>query len=142
MLQFKQADENCCVVAVYEYHIEELRKSFAVVNKSVSEGEIQITDISIWVFHLKDEFLTLLRERDNPTLVILSYFCVLLRRLENHWWMSGRTVHILSSIYRLVDEESRLLMRWPMEEIGWLPSATPESNSYQSPIGSDVMMEI
>lgn len=109
-------------LAIYAFAIEELRKTFSVVD-SVGRNNSQVTDIIIWVFSTTDEYLALLKARDNTALVILAHFCVLMRGLECHWWMEGRSGHILGSIWRLVDEEHRLLMRWPMEEIGWLPPA-------------------
>jgi hypothetical protein len=133
------------LLGVYKFAIEEMRKTFGVVNAS-SKTELQVTDISIWAFTTTDEYLALLKARDNAALVILAFFCVLIRKFECHWlvftlsqeggslivmrpadwcelnrWMQGRSAHILRSIYRLVDDEYRLLMRWPMEENGWLP---------------------
>lgn len=119
-------------MAIYESTIEELRKTFSVINQAASAGDLQVTDISIWVFNASDEYLALLKDRDNVALVILSYFCVLLRKLEGHWWMAGRAKHILGSIYRLVNAECRLLMRWPMEELGWLPPGSGKGSRQSS----------
>lgn len=120
------AAESAERMVIYESTIEELRKTFSVINKAASAGDLQVTDISIWVFNTSDEYLALLRDKDNVALVIMSYFCVLLKKLEAHWWMAGRATHILGSIYRLVDAEYRLLMWWPMEELGWLPPGSGE----------------
>lgn len=57
---------------------------------------------------------------------------MLLKNLEGHWWMAGRGKHILASIYRLVDAECRLLMWWPMEELGWLPPRSGEGSRQDS----------
>jgi hypothetical protein len=36
--------------------------------------------------------------------------------------MEGWSIHLISGIYDSLDEEHRLWLRWPMEEIGWVPS--------------------
>lgn len=68
---------------IYSFAIEEMRKTFSVVN-STSYADLQVTDVSIWIFTATDEYLALLKARDNAALVILGFFCVLLRRLESH----------------------------------------------------------
>ena len=104
----------------YSFVIEELRKTFSVIGQ-VMPGQLNNTDTSIWLFQITDEYLALLKAKDNAALTILAYFCVLLKQMERYWWISGRSEHILGSIYRLIDNQHRLLLRWPMEEIGWMP---------------------
>jgi hypothetical protein len=42
--------------------------------------------------------------------------------LDSCWWMEGWATHLIAKIYHLLDEEHRLWIRWPIEEIGWIPS--------------------
>jgi hypothetical protein len=53
-------------------------------------------------------------------LSIFAFSGVILKNLEFHWWMSGNSAHLLSSIYRLLDKEHRLWIHWPMIQVGWV----------------------
>lgn len=58
--------------------IDELEKSFTVIYNS---PQCETIDAFIWFFGLSDEFLTLLKERTQESLVIFAYSCVLFRIL-------------------------------------------------------------
>ncbi|KAH6717726.1 hypothetical protein BKA61DRAFT_476235 [Leptodontidium sp. MPI-SDFR-AT-0119] len=105
---------------VYLAAIETLRKSYAFYNRPGPSG-YETGDIFIWIFEVTEEFLQLLRGHTQESLTIFAYFCVVLKRLDSHWWMQGWSTHLVSQIWNLLDEEHRLWIRWPLEEIGWLP---------------------
>jgi len=110
-------------MAVYLDAIDVLGKSFTAFTEH-GEGvpDFEPADIFIWVFHVNDRYLELLRHHTQESLCIFGYFCVVLRRMDSHWWMEGWATHLISKIYYLLDEEHRLWIRWPIEEIGWIPS--------------------
>jgi hypothetical protein len=104
---------------IYTAAVDELRKSFSVVFRS--DMVLESSDVFIWFFRISDEFLMLLRERAQEALVIFAYFCVIPKRLEFNWWIEGWSTHLMSRIYLLLDIEHRLWVRWPIEQIGWIP---------------------
>lgn len=104
---------------IYNAAVEELRKSYAVCYRP--HLGLESGDVFIWLFRISDEFLGLLRERTQEALAIFAFFCVVPKRLEWTWWMQGWSTHLLSRIYLLLDEEHRLWVRWPVEEVGWVP---------------------
>lgn len=110
-------------MAVYLDAIDILRKSFLTFTE---HGEtvpgFESADIFIWVFEVNHRYLELLRRNTQESLCIFGYFCVVLRRQDSYWWMEGWATHLISKIYHLLDEEHRLWIRWPIEEIGWIPS--------------------
>ena len=108
-------------VTIYLAAIESLRKSFVTYTESGQGPTFEPADVFIWVFELDHRFLELLRQRTQESLCIFSYFCVNLRRLDSCWWMEGWATHLIAKIYHLLDEEHRLWIRWPIEEIGWIP---------------------
>jgi hypothetical protein len=109
-------------IAIYLDAIDSLRKSFITYPDQGQGASFESADIFIWVFEVDPRFLELLRQRTQESLCIFSYFCVFLRRLDSYWWMEGWATHLISKIYHLLDEEHRLWIRWPIEEIGWIPS--------------------
>ncbi|PMD38880.1 hypothetical protein L207DRAFT_513366 [Hyaloscypha variabilis F] len=109
-------------VAIYLSALDSLRKSFVTYPETSQGPTFESADIFIWVFEVDHRFLELLRLRTQEALCIFSYFCVVLRRLDSYWWMEGWATHLIAKIYHLLDEEHRLWIRWPIEEIGWIPN--------------------
>ncbi|CAJ2509927.1 Uu.00g058270.m01.CDS01 [Anthostomella pinea] len=97
-----QSDES--LLQTYAKAIEELQKSF-----SLSDGGRgrDLTDAFVWIFVVADDLLPLLRVPTQEAVAIFSFFCVLLKRLE-------------TKSYHLLDEEHRLWIQWPIEEMGWV----------------------
>jgi Fungal specific transcription factor domain len=108
---------------VYTQAVSELRKTYVVVrgNLEPTNKRHYSSDIFIWLFEVSEEYLMLLRERRQPSLAIFAYFCVVLTQIEENWWTIGWGCHIMEQIYDALDEEHRLWIRWPIEQIGWVP---------------------
>ncbi len=127
LAELRQLIQNTTVdrqdVAVYLDAIDILRKTLITISKPKQGiSSFESADIFIWVFHVDDHYLELLRQHKKEALCIFAYFCVALRRFDSDWWMEGWATHLISKIYRLLDEEHRLWIRWPIEEIGWIPN--------------------
>ncbi|KAI0114753.1 hypothetical protein F4814DRAFT_439880 [Daldinia grandis] len=101
--------------------IESLKRSFVFFYSSNFTEDQRVRAAFIWLFKVPENFIKLLKERDSEALCVLSFFCVLLRRLDYIWWIEGWGVHLIGRIYSVLDEGYRLLIRWPIEEIGWVP---------------------
>ena len=106
---------------IYNTSLDELRKSFAVAH-NCAQQTYELTDAFIWPYCVSEEYLGLLKQLAPEALAIFAFFCVLLKRLDSHWWIEGWSTHLISRIYALLDDEHRLWIRWPIEEIGWVPS--------------------
>jgi hypothetical protein len=100
-----------------------LKRSFTFLNNDGFNDHDKLRGIYQWLFAISDEYLTLLKEGDSDALCILAHYSVLLRDLEKYWWMQGWSTHLIKRIYLMLDEEYRLNIRWPIEEMGWLPDA-------------------
>ena len=117
----KKTVQNPGLLPIYLAAIEELRKSYSFIYKARST-KFESGDIFIWLFRVSQEYLMLLREWTQEALAIFAYFCVILKRLETNWWIEGWSTHLMRRLYPMLDEEHRLWIRWPVEEIGWVPS--------------------
>lgn len=103
----------------YSRAIDELAKSFSVFD-GVGSGLCDLTDAFVWVFEVAEDLLPLLRERTQEAVAIFAFFTVLLKRLEKHWWLRGWADHLIAKSYNLLDEEHRLWIQWPLQEIGYV----------------------
>ncbi|ETS81862.1 hypothetical protein PFICI_06864 [Pestalotiopsis fici W106-1] len=77
----------------------------------------------IWLFEVTDGLLPLLQTEPTPqeAAVLLAFFAALLQKSSNHWWTQGWPEHLIARIYALLDQNHRLWIRWPIEEMGWIP---------------------
>lgn len=115
------ASTNTETLNVYIQAIDELDRCFGVLYHS-NVQYVETAHIFSWTFQVSDTFLQLLKEGTQEALAIFAYGCVLMKHLDCHWWMDGWSRHLISRIFYILDEEHRLWIRWPVEEIGWVPS--------------------
>lgn len=101
--------------------IESLKRSFVYFSNGNFTDDQRLRAAFMWLFKVRENFVTLLKERDNEALCVLSFFCVLLQRLDYLWCIEGWGMHLVGRIYSVLDEGHRLWIRWPIEEIGWVP---------------------
>ncbi|KAI1405982.1 hypothetical protein F4819DRAFT_442408 [Hypoxylon fuscum] len=59
-----------------------------------------------------------LAARSPAALIVMAFWCVLLHRVEDRWWLTGRVKPLLLKIAELVPIECRYKMAWAMEEVG------------------------
>ncbi|KAF3013563.1 hypothetical protein E8E14_010796 [Neopestalotiopsis sp. 37M] len=90
---------------------------------SGEDGGIAMRMGFIWLFEETEGLLQLLQSDPTPqeAAVLLTFFAALLKKAPPQWWTQGWPEHLISRIYALLDENHRLWIRWPMEEMGWIP---------------------
>ncbi|KAF2760271.1 hypothetical protein EJ05DRAFT_474164 [Pseudovirgaria hyperparasitica] len=74
--------------------------------------------VMIWFYHMDPDFVACLQDKEPLALIILSYFTVLMKTMEDRWFMRGWVEHILSGIKKSVDARYSGWLRWPMEVAG------------------------
>ncbi|KAL6884438.1 hypothetical protein GGI43DRAFT_419517 [Trichoderma evansii] len=104
---------------VYLSAVSELRATFRLL-----EGGWQLdgTDVFVWVWEVADEFLSFLEVPTQEAVAIFAHFCVLLKKLDNQWWLKGWGDHLMSRAYHMLDNQHKLWIQWPIEQIGWVAS--------------------
>jgi hypothetical protein len=108
----------------YRHSISELHKVFRVVYSQPLDT-LESTDVNIWAYRIKDEYLTLLNEQTQEALAIMAFFAAMLRLFDTkkHWFLEGFNMHLISRIYPLIDEQHLPWIEWPLREVGWDPAA-------------------
>ncbi|KAK8084281.1 hypothetical protein PG997_005552 [Apiospora hydei] len=99
----------------------DLRSAFSSFDAKEPGHEDKTRSIFTWLYKIPDGYIDLLRQKNSDALCILAFFCVLLHKLEYHWWLKGWGVHLIDRIYTAVDDAHHAWMRWPIQEIGWVP---------------------
>lgn len=95
----------------------------AVAAASPAWGNLEAWDILIWQWTQGKEFLPLLDVVPVPqeAVAIFAYFLLVLKKLENQWWVEGWADHLMGKTWVLLDEEHRHWVGWATEEMGWVP---------------------
>lgn len=107
---------------IYERAIGELRCQLGLALSS-ERRDLDIMDAFVWHFSMADEFLPLLREERQVAVAIFAHSLVVFSALDGHRWLRGWDTFLLGRIWDMLDEEHRLWIQWPVEEIGWVPPA-------------------
>ncbi|KAJ8117291.1 hypothetical protein OPT61_g1470 [Boeremia exigua] len=125
----------------YEKQLDDLREHLDFVSKDTPSHEEDLQSIDIlremydnrykgvdgeyhvafgWLFRMSDDFLERLQQRDPIPMIIYAHFVVLIRVLEQFWYMQGWTHHVMSGIWDLLPREHRAWLDWPIKRIGWV----------------------
>ncbi|KAK6850977.1 C6 zinc finger protein [Apiospora arundinis] len=105
---------------IYAHAIEELQKSFSVLEADPHGGRCGITDAFVWIFEVAADFLPLLRDTTQEAVAIFAFFTVFLNKAGSQWCLHGWADHLIDKCYTLLDEEHRNWIQWPLEEMGWV----------------------
>jgi len=119
----KTPEDAARLLPIYDRAIKELRQALSVcLSADEGGGALDIYDAFIWHFVVADDFMPLLKEPpEQEAVVIFAHFCILLKKLESHWWLQGWGTHLVGKAWELLDQEHRLWIQWPIQEIGFLP---------------------
>lgn len=146
MLELQSTINKTCtepeLLYIYNDVIDKLRRILSMLVLDSSPGEtardgdgdtamappsppprLEAWDIFVWQWDAVKDFLPLLRgsEPKQEALVIYAHFLITLKKLENQWWLEGWANHIMERVWASLDEEHRLWIQWPIEELGWVP---------------------
>lgn len=73
-----------------------------------------------WLFRMNDNFLERLQQHEPIPLTIYAHFVVLIRTMEQFWYMQGWTHHVMGGIWDSMPQEHRAWLHWPIEKVGWI----------------------
>lgn len=92
-------------ISIYRNAAIALAQSFAYLNSKDTESSINTWNVlGSWPVRVEAEYVDLLHERHPGALVLLAYYCIILKKLEKWWYFEGRAVKLISSIMEVLDE--------------------------------------
>jgi hypothetical protein len=73
----------------------------------------------LWITIIPSRFCEMVEEKCPQALVIVAVYCILLKRVEEHWWIKGKAENLLDAIRReLKNGQWSEWLEWPIEEVG------------------------
>lgn len=127
----------------FTFQLEELRKHVGILTTAETEREddVHAVDVLIecytnrysgkdgeyhivfaWLYRMPEGFLERMQRQEPAPLIIYAHWAVLLMELERFWYMKGWTHHVMAGIWDILADEHRIWIRWPMGQVGWIPS--------------------
>jgi hypothetical protein len=105
---------------IYAHAIRELRCQLSYVFSSRSH-ELDIIDAFVWHFAMAESFMPLLRQGRQEAVAIFAHSLLIFSTVNSSRWLNGWDTSLLARVWDVLDEEHRLWIQWPIEEIGWMP---------------------
>ncbi|GKZ34093.1 hypothetical protein AbraIFM66950_004231 [Aspergillus brasiliensis] len=108
------------VTAIYRQAAIALSRSFAYVR--THDGLLTTWDIlRIWPMEVSLEYMTLLHQRHPGALILLAYYCILLKQMEGHWYFEGRAAMLLRAIQGHLKPEWHYFIQEPLQTVLGVP---------------------
>jgi hypothetical protein len=107
--------------------IEEIgvyREMLSILRDGLSMGPTSPTLPSqpspyLWAILVSESYIKYLNEKRPEALVLLAYECVLLKRLEPCWFITGLARRLMGTICENLGSDWRFWIDWPLQEIGF-----------------------
>lgn len=113
--------------------------------RDLSDGFTAWDAVRLWPMRISVEYLDLLRQQHPGALILVAHYCILLQRLDCHWYFEGRARRLMSTVLACLDERWHSLIAWPLAEIekkfSSIPKASPPREAcFYHKIGSTVLL--
>ncbi|KAJ5753392.1 uncharacterized protein N7511_007545 [Penicillium nucicola] len=103
------------IQAIYEEALDVSAQTLSVALKPGATRRLETADIFRWLFDVSDAYLVLLGQEEPISLVIFSYWCVCIRKIDWMWWLEGLSERMMLQIYATLDPKYHDWLRWPQE---------------------------
>lgn len=102
-------------IEAYRTSLRLLRESAAIPLQPYQTLGIKLSMFR-WVELVPQLYLELLGELKPQALILLAYFCILLKRGSKlYWYMEGAAERLISSLQNILDEEWKPWIAWPLQ---------------------------
>lgn len=97
----------------------EITKLIDAIEKAVvttQDAEMRVT--TFWPITIAEDYITLLRQRNEVALLVLMYFCcIMFRAEEKTWFVKGWGVSVAADVEKLISIKWRDAIKWPLEQL-------------------------
>lgn len=105
-------------VELYQSAANTLNESFALYRRAKRKSHINPWRIlGVWPVRLEIAFISLLSEGHPRALILLAYYCIILKNMKNCWYLEGRPAKLLQSIEDVLDTRWHPYIQEPIEAV-------------------------
>lgn len=103
----------------------EITKLIDAIEKAVittEDAEMRVT--TFWPITIAEDYITLLRQRNEVALLVLMHYCSIMYRAESKtWFVKGWGISVAADIGRLISLKWRDAIKWPLEQMSQAPQS-------------------
>lgn len=103
-------------IQIYLTAATALAESFAYIESA--KGKFQVNPwniLGVWPVRVEMAFISLISKRHPGALILLAYYCIILKCMENLWYFEGRPMKLLAAIEDALDTRWRPCIQEPIE---------------------------
>ncbi|KAJ5717003.1 hypothetical protein N7488_002649 [Penicillium malachiteum] len=94
------------VISIYRDGASALADAFAYMDRETTKVDVSTWNIlGLWCVRLQNEFYDLIFHRHPGALILLAYYCVIMKRMETCWYFGGRPARLIASIRDILDKK-------------------------------------
>lgn len=97
----------------------EIKKLIDAVEKAVvttEESEMRVT--TYWPITIAEDYIALLRQRNEVALLVLVYYCLIMYRAEvRTWFVKGWGISVATDVDKFISPKWRNALEWPLEQL-------------------------
>ncbi|KAI0548890.1 hypothetical protein F4679DRAFT_288443 [Xylaria curta] len=123
MVSLQRSDDAAVCLSELDKLISIYEATFGTDQDGSFHGPSENQFVFGWLYRLERPFICCLQQRDSIALVILSYFAVLLKTMEQLWYIRGWADHLVAMVKRLAHETDLVWLQWPSEALSYYDRA-------------------
>ncbi|KAJ5504308.1 hypothetical protein N7463_007182 [Penicillium fimorum] len=78
------------------------------------DGVVLMPFVVGWIYRRPEEFIGLLEEKEPLSLIVLAYWCILLKFMRSSWLMMAWDRHVITGIRESLEVEFHQWIEWPV----------------------------
>lgn len=95
-----------------------LARCFATMNRRTNDSLVTTWQIlGLWPMRVEPEFMTLLYNHHPGALILLAYYCIILKEMEHYWYFQEGARKLMLSILSVLEERWHPCIREPVSLI-------------------------
>lgn len=97
--------------------LEKLRKLFIMLEFDTDISKLSV--VLTWFLIIPGGYLTMLKEKVPEAMLLVTFYCVLLKRQDHVWWVAGKAENLLRTVVTELENtrEWRRWLQWPVEQV-------------------------
>lgn len=97
--------------------LELVYKNLLFLHPHLPRSKLEVGVALRWMSLVPAEFITLLRERNPMTLILMAHFVVLFANFGDLWFLQDWCEHALMKIEAILEDSGSEGMKWPWEQV-------------------------
>jgi hypothetical protein len=95
--------------------LKSLRRIFSMLTYNLNISKLSV--VMSWFSIISEEYLQILEQKMPEAMLLVFYYCVPLKKLEETWWMRGKAENLLNTVRTELGGGWERWTRWPIEQV-------------------------